>query len=493
MIRDPRIRSKDERAERAESGPEARRHHRPLLVPLATALACALGLWTAGPAMAQDAEPPLLTLDQAVSIAIAGSPSLAAESAAARAAEQSVRESHAARWPTVEVTTDATRTTNPVMVFGQLLSQERFSQANFDVDFLNQPDALNNVRGAVSISQPLWAGGRIAAGIRGAEQQSAAASAGRERALQQLVYRVTDRYTGAVVAAQAVKVREESLEVAKKSVKLTQDLFDGGLVVESDLLQAKVRESEGESALADARQSAEIARSALNLELGRALDTPFGLPEELAVPEGVDTPLADLVARARDRRPDLAAARAQVAAARAGVDGAEGGRLPKVGWSGAYEANADDSLHSPGTNWTVGVGLRWTLFNGYATGARIARSRARLDEAERRAELAERGVALEVESALSSLHTARLRWQEAVRSVDLAERSATIVHDRYKEGLTTVVELLQADALATGSRVRELRARRDLAVARAGLALAVGDAPAAAPVSTPMAEEGSAP
>lgn len=505
MIRSARIRSS------APGAPARRRTwtRRPSGAPSAAGLAltlaltltvalvtAALGAAPATAQMAPDAAPagPLLTLDDAVATAIAQNPALAAADAASRAAEQTVRESRAMRWPTLEVTTDASRSTNPVVVFGQLLSQERFSQANFDVGFLNEPDALDNVRGMVSVSQPIWTGGRIAAGISGAENQSTAASAARERALQELVYRVTDRYTGAVVAAQAVAVRQEGLDAARKNVALTQDLFDGGLVVESDLLQARVRESEAESALADARRNADVARAALNLELGRALDTPYRLPDELEVPDPVDAELATLVARASDRRPDLMAARAQVEAARAGVNGAKGGRLPKIGWSGSYEADAERLSDDPGTNWTVGVGLRWTLFDGFATGARIARSEALLEQAERNVELAQRGVALEVESALRGVDTARLRWQEAQRSVDLAQRSAAIVRDRYKEGLTTVVELLQAETLATGSRVRELQARRDLAVARAGLTLAVGD-PGPAPLGTaagaPSGEEAS--
>jgi outer membrane protein TolC len=438
-------------------------------------------------AAARDAEPAgaVLTLDEAVGIALVHNPTLAAEDAAARAAAETVRESRASRWPTVSVITDATRTTNPVAVFGQLLTQEEFGPENFAIDSLNDPDPLNNVRGVLSVSQPLWAGGRIDAGIDGAERQADAARQGRERARQELVYRVTDRYTGAVVAARAVEVRREGLEVARESVKLTRDLYEAGLVVESDLLQARVRESEAEAALADAEAGAQVARSALNLELGRALDTPMTLPESVDLPaadeaaEAVE--LAALIAEATDRRPDLGAAQARVQAARAGVRRARGGRLPEIGWSGAFEADSEEPFDDPGSNWTVGVGLRWTAFDGFATSARVERARAELDRAERLAERAEQGIALEVEAALEELHTARLRWDEAVRSVELARRSAAIVQDRYKEGLTTVVELLQAQTLETGSRVRELRARRDLAMARAGLDLALGraDGPAA--------------
>ncbi len=419
-------------------------------------------------------EAPLLTLEEAVRQAIADNPGLAAQGAAARAAEAGRQESRGARWPRLEVTTDAARTTNPVMVFGGLLSQERFSEQNFDVGFLNEPDPLTDYRARIAVSQPLWAGGRISAGIHGADRQAEAADLGRERARHELVYRVTDRYTGAVVAGQAVGVRRAALDTAEKSVALTRDLFDTGLVVESDLLQARVRETEARAALADAEKDAAVARAALNLELGRDLDTPMTLPSALDVPETTPGELPALVAEARDRRPDLAAARAQVAAARAGFEGARAGRLPEVGWSGAYEAHAESPFDHPGTNWSLGIGLRWTGFDGFATQARVARARAELERAERMTEQAERGVALEVESAERGLAAARLRWQQAREAVTLAERSVAIVRDRYQEGLTTVVELLGTEALVSGSRTRELAARRDLALAYTELDLAVG-------------------
>lgn len=434
-----------------------------------------------GVAQAQDsagaAEAPVLTLDEAITIAVENNPALGAEDASARAAEQTARERRAGRWPTLEVGTDATRTTNPVMVFGQLLSQEEFAQRHFDPEFLNEPVPLNNVRGVLSVSQPLWTGGRIAAGIEGAERHARAATFGRARARDELAHRVVDRFTGAIVASQAVAVREESLDVARRNVELTRDLFETGLVVESDLLQARVRASEAEAAFAEAEQNAAVARAALNLELGRDLDTPVRLPEGVEPPEPVEAELAALVEQAVERRPDLEAARSRLEAARAGLEGAEGERYPELGWSGAYEAHSEEPFDDPGTNWTVGVGLRWTVFDGFATDARIGRARAEVDRAERMTELATRGVALEVESAWRGLEATRLRWQQARGAVELAERSAAIVRDRYKEGLTTVVELLEAESLATGSRVRELHARRDLVLARSQLELALGGSP----------------
>lgn len=419
--------------------------------------------------------PDLLTLERAVALALAENPGLAAERAATRVATGAVRERRAARWPVVEVGVEGRRTTNPVAVFGGLLSQERFREENFSVDSLNEPDPLTDLQTRITVAQPIWSFGRIAAGVEGAERRAGAASALLERARQELIFRVVERYTGAVASRRAVAVRRAALEAARESVGLTRDLFETGLVVESDLLQARVLESEARSALAEAESDAEVARAALNLELGLPLDAPARLPEDLGPPEApADLPLPSLVEEAEELRPDLQAAREQVVAARATFRGARAERLPELGWSGAVEARAEDPTDDPGSNWTVGLGLRWTGFDGFATEARIDQARSRLEEAEHRAELARRGVALEVEAAHRDLETAELRWAEARDAVALAERSAEIVRDRYREGLTTVVELLDVETLVVGARTRELQARRELAVTRAALDLAVG-------------------
>ena len=431
------------------------------------------------------AQPPVLTLEEAVALALESNPILAAETAGARAAEAGAREGRAARWPRLRVSADAGRTTDPVAVFGGLLRQERFAARHFDPGFLNEPDPLTSYRASLSVEQALWSGGRIAAGLEGAERAAESAGHLRERARQELVFRVLDRFTAALVARQAVAVRRGSLETARESVRLARDRFETGLVVESDVLQARVRESEAEAELAEAERDAAVAAASLNLELGRDLETPLSLPDRLPgvlegpeLPaEGNDVAIEEVTLDAEgalDRRPDLLAARAGVEAARAALDGARAGRLPELGWGGSYAAEAEDPSDAPGSRWSVGLGLAWTGFDGFATAARVEAARARLEQAERLAEHTRRTAALELEAARRSLAAARLRWRVAREAVILAERSAVIVQDRYREGMTTVVELLEAESLLAGSRSRELRARRDLVMAEGELDLALG-------------------
>ncbi|HEX6198899.1 MAG TPA: TolC family protein, partial [Thermoanaerobaculia bacterium] len=84
------------------------------------ALACLAALLPAAPQSVEAARNEPLTLERAIALALEGNPGLAARDAEARAAEAGVRERRAARWPTLEVTAGAARTTDPVAVFGGL-------------------------------------------------------------------------------------------------------------------------------------------------------------------------------------------------------------------------------------------------------------------------------------------------------------------------------------------------------------------------------------
>ena len=96
-----------------------------------------------------------LTLEQAIQIAMDGNRQLDIASASAEAAVQSTIEARSHLLPRVDLIEDFSWTTNPVYVFGNLLGQESFTAANFDIGFLNQPDSLTNFRTQVMVTQPV--------------------------------------------------------------------------------------------------------------------------------------------------------------------------------------------------------------------------------------------------------------------------------------------------------------------------------------------------
>lgn len=416
-----------------------------------------------------------MTLQQAVDTALANNHQVAAAEAGVRRAEADVDTAKSALRPRVDFHEVVSRTTNPVMVFGNLLRQESFGPENFDVGFLNEPDALTNFGSMLTVRQPIWTGGKVGNSVDAAESGAAAAASGRDRTRQEVVHQVIAGYTGTVLAERQLEVARAALETARAHVALVQDLFEGGLVVESDLLQAQVRESEIEEMVARAEAGLATARAGLNMVLGLPLGQPLTLDPEIALdPESRADDLDRLILEALEQRPDLAAAQARVNAAQAMVSGARSGARPEIGVQGSYEANDESFLGTDGTNWTVMVAATVPVFDGFETRSKVRRARAELDVAREQQALLGQSVELEVRRAWHDLRAATRRLVEATRSVELARTSLRIVEDRYKEGLTTMVELLDAETALTRARTRRVAAQRDVFLSRATLDLAVG-------------------
>jgi len=420
------------------------------------------------------------TAAEAIVYALGHNRELRAPDAHLDGADATVEVARSARLPRVDVAGVYQRTDNPVLVFSNLLGQADFGEENFALDALNTPDPLDNWKTRLTVTQPLWTAGRIGHGVAAAERLGDAAASRREATRQRVIHGVIEAYTAAFLAERELAVTREALKTAEAHVRLVRDLHRGGLVVESDVLQAEVRESEVRELVIRAESGVEIARDTLALALGRDPSEPVTLPDEPDLEAGEvgryegSPEVAELVADALEGRPDLAAARLETAAAGERVALERAQKLPELGLEGAWEANARDFFGADGDNWAVTVALRVPVFDGFRRRAEVRRAEADRRRAEERTALHADGIALEVRRAVSELAAARQRLEQGKRGVSLAERSVEIVEDRYREGLTTLTELLDAETALTRARLRRLAARRDLFLARASLDLATG-------------------
>ncbi|MCU0230494.1 MAG: TolC family protein [Acidobacteria bacterium] len=416
----------------------------------------------------------VLTLDEAVATALERNPLLRVADAGVGAAQAQVDEARSYRLPKAQLSEFASRSTNPVVVFSDLLTQERFGPANFAPSFLNEPPPTNNWNTKLAVMQPIWTGGKIAGGVAAAELGAAAAAADRDSARQQVSQKVIEAYSGAVLAESYRRVAGEALSTAEAHVRLVKDMVETGMVVRSDLLQAEVKEYESRDMLIRAESQAAVARAGLNMAMGQPLDDVVTLPESVDVPTLTERDLPALTDEALAVRPDLKAAAARAGAAEKMVKVAKAGWYPEIGVGGAYEANAEDFIGADGTNWTIMGTVTWDILGGFSTGPRVRRASEQQRQAEEYAEHLRQMAGLEVRQAFYDLRAARESLAQAAKAVESARASLVIVEDRYKEGLTTLVELLVGQTALTAARTREVSARRDMLLADARLKLAIG-------------------
>ncbi|MEW6443325.1 MAG: TolC family protein [bacterium] len=418
-----------------------------------------------------------LDLHEAVEKALRKSPAVSAVEETVQAARAREQAAFSGFLPRVGFQELYTRTDQPVASFGNLLNQSRFTQQDFALNRLNDPDSLDNFQTRLSVEQPLFTGGRAENRLRMARHERESAQWDLQGAVADVGYQTIRAYWGLSLAEESVRVAEMAVATAQESLRQIELLHAEGTVVRSDLLSARVRLAGFQDRLVRARGEAKVAETALRILIG---DSPEGRWEvsPLATPGQDEIPGLDpgrLLESAKERRPDYVSLGAQAEAASAGLRAARGSFLPQLGVQASYEWNSPRFTDDLEGSYLLGVGLEWSLFEGLRDYAGLKEAAAHERAVRYRVRTLEDRMRLEIEQAVTELQTNRESLQVTQEQVSQAEENLRIVRHRYSEGLTTVVELEQAQLSLSHSRLQRLQAIHALRISLARLDLATGE------------------
>ncbi|MCW5970927.1 MAG: TolC family protein [Blastocatellales bacterium] len=413
-----------------------------------------------------------LTIAAAVERALREHPAVRATEAGRRMAAAQQAEARAGRLPVMQFREAFTRSNNPVFVFGSLLEQARFGPQNFSVQSLNSPPSLNNFRSSLEIRAPLFDQGRTAARQRESAVRLEQADAHSEEARQGIRFQVLSAYYGVLLAEARLGVADDAVRTAEADVKLSRDRVDVGTAVASDLLAAEVQLAEFRQERITAEGDLAAVRAALNLTIGLPLEVSPRLTAALAERTFVADAEGELVRTALANRPDFLRADLEVRAREAAVRGARGEWLPRVDVFTGYGLSGRN-LASGSGDYAVGASLTFTIFDA-GRSSRISAAEASAAIAEGERDKAANDVRLDVIRAHQNFLSARGRLDFAARSVEQATEAWRIVQDRYREGLSTITEVLRAETAVVRARLGALHARYDHSIGYARLLLVTG-------------------
>ncbi|HVE77712.1 MAG TPA: TolC family protein [Gemmatimonadaceae bacterium] len=332
----------------------------------------------------------------------------------------------------------------------------------------------------------LFTGGRVTAGYRAANAGRRAADVELVAQRAQLQLTVAEAYYDAVLADRLATIAESSLVQTESALRQTRLARTVGNTSEFDLLRAQVTRDNQRPAVIQSRTQRELAalrlKQLLELPLDDSLDLTTGLQDTTTSitavllvrrgPDGQPLPVdtsADVRAGVRQAAENLEAQRAFVTVARAQ-------RLPGLAVSTSYGRVAYPASGVPGwsdflENWTVTVGASVPLFTGGRIRGDVLVARANMIEAEQRYRQARELATLDARSSIAALQEAEARFAASVGTTEQAARAYTIAEVRYREGLSTQLELSESRILMQQAQANRATAARNLQVARARLAL----------------------
>lgn len=403
------------------------------------------------------------TLEQAWEVVITANPRLDAARRMSESAAESLSAARGARLPKVTLESSYTVLDNEPAA---KLSLPPVPVSQFP---LAQDESLSY---QAAIHLPLYTGGRLDRGIEAARAGIQIQAAEESRVASNLKLEVADAYVSVLRARRGVEVAKRNVTGLASHAVDVQRRFSKGLVARNQLLAARV-------ALADARQRAsqvrnglDLAQAAYNRLLGRELTAPVAL-EEIEARAPADSVEA-LTARALAQRPELQALVGQGSALRHRSAAERAAAAPQAQLSVGQRYQENRYQVHERSNFAM-VSLSWNLFDGgaarhqaAATAQRASAVDAELDELRSR-------IQLQVRQAWLDERETGQRIAVAHAALSQAEEGLRVARSRYREGLGTNTEVLDAETQRTLSYTNYYNAVHDAALAGLHLRHALGE------------------
>lgn len=344
------------------------------------------------------------------------------------------------------------------------------SNSKFELEPNNQEDL------ALVISQDFDFSGQLGMVASQAKLRSIAAAYRLRSVTEDQDLTTTTTYYAVLRAEQNVGVATASLEAYRGQAAIADRLYKGGVGQKIDTLRAASQVAEAERELVRRKNELDSARSALNDQLQRPLDTELALIDPAQSAPAAEEPAdrAALIAQALDKRPEALAASIDVVAAQKGVSIARTGNAPSVLVSLSGNRYPTTSFVSPRQNVAaLTLSISAPLYDGGLTREQTREARAGVDAAKAHQEQVRRDIALEVQNAALDVQTEHKRLDAATVALTAATAARKLAQQRFESQVGLYIEVTDAQSELTAAQAAQVEATYDLLTAKARLARAL--------------------
>jgi outer membrane protein len=410
-----------------------------------------------------------LTLTEAIVIALANNPDVAAAGWDSEAARARYDYAVGARWPRLSA----------VGSYAHHLDEQR----PLPVREPGAPAILSHdiVTGDLVLTMPIFTGGRLVNQIKAAELLEQAAEHRLARSREELVFNVSSVFFSLLAQDKVVESLEFSQKTLEEHLEQVGDLIAANKAARVDRLRTEVRLADVRQRLVQEQNILAIQHRALASLLGlEDQSETFGVQGNLESDEDPFIPEFErALATAWSSRDDYLAAQSALDAQDRAVEIARAGHAPAVFLQGSYggrwaagpTTGTGNELDDIGR---IGIGAEIPIFEGGQINAQVQEQRANLAAMRERLRKLELQIRLDVETALLNVESSQQRIATIQASVEQAQESLRIEREKYELGKGAIVDVLDGQAALLDAQTNYYRALADYQVALAQLKLATG-------------------
>ncbi len=396
-----------------------------------------------------------LSLEDAIDLALENNEDIQIALSNLEKARGRKKEAYASALPYLGVQASYTRNIlRPVIFFPNPETDEVMK-----IEIGEENDFLLNVH----LQQALYAFGRIGGAIEAADYYLRSAEAGSKAAERQAVLEVEEAYYQAVLAEEVLEINKLALQQARKHFEETQRKLRQEIAARFDSIRAEVEVKNREPGVINAENAIRLAHLNLKRLVGIDRNVPLVLTDELRF-ESETYSLDDAIAEAYRIRPDVSALRLQVSMAEKVLQIQKRSNFPFLSLVGSYtlQGQESDKFFPPRNMFAkslgVGLSLTFPLFDGFANRGRVTQARADYNTTRYSLQKVEKAVAMQIQQLFDVLRAEEENLKSQAATVSMAEEAYRLALVRYKNGLSTSLELEDTELALTSSRLNYLEA-----------------------------------
>ena len=328
---------------------------------------------------------------------------------------------------------------------------------------------------SLSVTQPIFTGGRLLSQYQAARLAVEFVRAYYDIVDLDLILNVNNVYFNVLRLEKAINVSRELVENRQRHSSEVEKRVKAGVLPRVEQLKAEVELAHSEDGLISRENGLKAARSSLNRLLERPLDTETVLLDVVPKSRLKDENLDRYYVEAQKNRPELRAAEIQVGQTEKGREIARSGYFPQVSLQLAHQEFQDDAFDSDWSrNDRVMLTVSYDIWNWGRIKNRVRNSESYLNQARLGLSDLKRVINLEVKNAYLAVLSSRARIETAQKAVSQAEEVLRMQSIRFKEGMATSTEVLDADFALARARTDHYNASYDYLSAEAVLKRATG-------------------
>jgi len=390
-----------------------------------------------GAIAARAQERKVLTLDDAVSIALRENPGITVSEANIEISKALVRNMQAPYYPDV---------------YTRLIVPFVGRESGFFLD------------------QMIWDFGQTSNKVKSSKEQLKSTKFDSQAAKDDIELSTIVSYYNVLSQTHLVESYEKKAAEAEKRFERAEGFYKAGRVSQTDVTKEEVNLGNARMQLAAARNDLVIAEDNLMAAMGVEGEFDYELVDTLEY-EKKDIDLDYSIDEALDTRPELKSLQAQQASMKANLTASKRAYYPQLFGRTAYRFKGEGA-ETPG--FIAGVGLQFPIFDGFARSANIQDAKAKLMKSQAELETAKVEIASEVKQLKLDLDLAEVNIRITEKTKESAERSFLLAQERYRLERASELELAEAESLYSSSEAAYRQAIYNYNITAARLERAIG-------------------